>query len=377
MQKISSYLYPNRVQLLVDLAGFTTEYTNVYQKIVKIYNGIDNTIEFDIKNADQKRLELITDSGATPPKVAVVTGIELNVMDAQGNALENSPYTVTPTALKGIATVTIPQEDLDGLSSQYLKYSVTALNSQGDDVLLYADTRFGAVGTIEVVGDAMPTFRDERIYDTFTAEIDLKGTPIHHSSAIPAKFYEAVATTDLSFEIEVAGDANIAGSGFVGSVWLEATTNSTISVDSFKHAVYLGSYTAPAASPRTSPIVFDNILVKNYNYFRVSYQTPFENGLGATFTVTKSSNTYQVDIKSGGTGYAVGSQLKIIGSLVGGADGINDIIIDVDNIEGTGSSYSISSILSISWTGIATDNNGTYIVTATSLTGKVVSVTVS
>lgn len=377
MQKISSYLYPNRVQLLVDLAGFTTEYTNVYQKIVKIYNGIDNTIEFDIKNADQKRLELITDSGATPPKVAVVTGIELNVMDAQGNALENSPYTVTPTALKGIATVTIPQEDLDGLSSQYLKYSVTALNRQGDDVLLYADTRFGAVGTIEVVGDAMPTFRDERIYDTFTAEIDLKGTPIHHSSAIPAKFYEAVATTDLSFEIEVAGDANIAGSGFVGSVWLEATTNSTISVDSFKHAVYLGSYTAPAASPRTSPIVFDNILVKNYNYFRVSYQTPFENGLGATFTVTKSSNTYQVDIKSGGTGYAVGSQLKIIGSLVGGVDGINDIIVDVDNIEGTGSSYSISSILSISWTGIATDNNGTYIVTATSLTGKVVSVTVS
>jgi len=366
MQKISSYLYPNRVQLLVDLAGFTTEYTNVYQKIVKIYNGIDNTIEFDIKNADQKRIDLST-----------LTQIELNVMDAQGNALENSPYVVAPTALKGIATVTIPQEDLDELSSQYLKYSVTALNSQGNDVLLYADTRFGAVGTIEVVGDAMPIFRDARIYDTFTAEIDLKGTPIHHSSAIPAKFYEAVATSELSFEIAVAGDANITASGFVGSVWLEATTNSTISVDSFKHAVYLGSYTAPAASPRTSPIVFDNILVKNYNYFRVSYQTPFENGLGATFTVTKSSNTYQVDIKSGGTGYAVGSQLKIIGSLVGGVDGINDIIIDVDNIEGTGSSYSISSILSISWSGVASNNNGTYIVTATSLTGKVVSVTVS
>ena len=31
MQKIQSYLYTNRIQLLADVAGFTTEYTNVYQ----------------------------------------------------------------------------------------------------------------------------------------------------------------------------------------------------------------------------------------------------------------------------------------------------------------------------------------------------------
>ena len=142
MQKISSYLYPNRVELLANLAGFTVEYTNVYQRNVKIYNGIDNTIEFDIKNADQKRIDLAT-----------LTQLELNVMDAQGNALENSPYAVTPTALKGIATVVIPQEDLTELSSQYLRYSVSALKN-GEDVLLYADSRFGAVGKIELVGDA-------------------------------------------------------------------------------------------------------------------------------------------------------------------------------------------------------------------------------
>ncbi len=67
MQKISSYLYSNRVVLLANLAGFTVEYTNVYQRTIKIYNGIDNTIEFDIKNADQKRIDLAT-----------LTQIELN-----------------------------------------------------------------------------------------------------------------------------------------------------------------------------------------------------------------------------------------------------------------------------------------------------------
>ena len=39
MQKISSYLYSNRVILLANLAGFTVEYTNVYQRTIKIYNG--------------------------------------------------------------------------------------------------------------------------------------------------------------------------------------------------------------------------------------------------------------------------------------------------------------------------------------------------
>jgi spore germination protein GerM len=127
MQKISTYLYPNRVQLLVDLAAFNVEYTNVYQRIVKIYNGIDNTIEFDIKNADQKRIDLTT-----------LSSIQLNVMDATGTELPNSPYTVTPTAMKGIATVTIPQEDLTDLTEQFLKYSVTALKD-GADVMIYAD----------------------------------------------------------------------------------------------------------------------------------------------------------------------------------------------------------------------------------------------
>lgn len=377
MQKISSYLYPNRVQLLVDLAGFTTEYTNVYQKNVKIYKGIDNTLEFDIKNADQKRIELITNPTSTPPKVAIVTDIRLTVLDAGGHELPNSPYTVEPSAsIKGIAVVTIPAADLEDLGHQFLQYNVRA-TKDSNDVLLYGDTLFGAMGKIELVGNVNGITRPNRVYDTFTAEIDLKGTPIHHSSAIPAKFYEAVATTDLSFEIAVAGDVNIPGSGFVGSIWLEATTDSTISVNSFKNADYLGSYTATTAAPRISPVSFDNILVKKYNYFRVSYQTPFENGIGATFTVTKTNSTYLVVIKSGGTGYAIGSQLKVLGSLVGGVDGINDIIINVDNIESFGSSYSISSILTISWTGAATPGNGTYIVTGTNLTGKIVSVTVS
>ena len=58
MQKISSYLYPNRVRLLANLAGFNVEYTSVYQRTINLFKGIDNVVEFDIINADQKRVDL-------------------------------------------------------------------------------------------------------------------------------------------------------------------------------------------------------------------------------------------------------------------------------------------------------------------------------
>ena len=252
MQKISSYLYPNRIEIIANLAGFTVEFTSVYQRNVKIYNGIDNTIEFDIKNADQKRIDL-----------SVLSDIELNIMDVSGNALPNSPYTITPIEeKKGIATVTIPQEDLNDLTPQFLRYSVSAVKN-GNDVLLYADTKFGAVGTMELIGSAMPTFRNEKTYNTFTGEIDFSGHVVYHTTSIPATFYESIPTSQLSFEVTITG--------FVGKIWLEATTNSTISVNSYLHATPI---TDPVIiiDPSSTPVLFLDIPVGDYKYFRIMYQ---------------------------------------------------------------------------------------------------------
>ena len=358
MQKVLSYLYPNRVQILANLTGFLVEYTNVYQRNVKIYNGIDNTIEFDIKNADQKRIDLNT-----------LDQIELNVMDASGIALPNSPYTVTPTSLKGIATTIIPQEDLADLSDQYLRFSLTALKD-GEDVILYTDTKFGAVGTIELIGNAMPVFRDDRVFETFTAEIDLQGMPIYHSSAIPAKFYEAIPTETLDFEINVTG--------FIGSIWIEATKNSTTNVEAFKAAGKpFGSWTQTFDDGMfTGTIPFgSNIPVGDYNYFRISYQTPSINGLGASFEVQKENNEYTVLIHNGGTGYGRGSLIKILGSQLGGEDGVNDIIITVNDVFGSTStavsSYTISQVSSIDWQGTASAGTGTYLVSGSNYSGLV------
>jgi len=255
MQKVQSYLYPNRIILIADLAGFTTENTVVYAKTIKIYKGVDNVIQFDVQNADQKRLNLITSP--------LVTNLKLNIMDAGGKALANSPYTINTTSITGIGTATIPRTDTANVGHQFLKYSVTATDVNSNSIPLYTDSRFSAVGTIEVVGSAVPATRSSVVYDKFSGEINFMGNVINHTSAIPAKFYEATPTSTINFAINVTG--------FVGNMYLEATEDSTISVESFRYATQLQTFSTNTAVTQT--VNFTGT-VGSYNYFRVSWKYP-------------------------------------------------------------------------------------------------------
>jgi hypothetical protein len=269
MQKISTYLYPNRIELLADLAGFTVEYTNVYQRNIKIYKGVDNVIQFDIKNADQKRLDLVTSPS--------ISGISMNVMDASGKALPNSPYTVDPvgSTLKGIASVTIPADDLASVTHQNLQYSITASDAIGNTIALYTDSRFSAIGTIEIVGSAVPVTRDSQVVTSFYKDLQFGTTQIEyfHSSAIPLRFYEAIPTTVANVDFRF--------NSFAGTVLVEATKDASISSESFTlRGTVLETF---AVVTSTASTIKTYSAIGDYTYIRISYTNATNN----TGTITK------------------------------------------------------------------------------------------
>jgi hypothetical protein len=343
MQKVQSYLYPNRVILLADLAGFTVENKVVYAKTIKIYQGVDNVIEFDIQNVDQKRLDLTT-----------LSNLKVNVMDAGGKSLANSPYSmslvtsatatgatvnattgqattttitvpsanisgngfavgylITGTSIKGTVTVSavnadidsstttitvtfakqtvasttgvsisnvvmglakikIPITDLSALTDQFLTYSATAVNSSNDTVILYNDSQFGGSGTMQFITSASPKTRSAVIHDEFASEINYMGNVITHTSAIPCKFYEAQATDSMNFQVTL--------NAFVGTVYVEATEDMTISVSSWLNAPKLQSFTCSTATTQILPFsavpVLNPTTGKTYSYMRVSWFYP-------------------------------------------------------------------------------------------------------
>ena len=98
----------------------------------------------------------------------------------------------------------------------------------------------------------------------------------------------------------------------------------------------------------------------------------------ATFTVARSAGVYTItdsqDSASNGTNYAIGDQIKIVGSQVGGTDGINDAIITVTTIDSGGA------ITGFNYSGTAISGGATYtsiaLTSTTSVSGAGATITV-
>ena len=59
MQLIRRYLLNNRIVLTANLAGQVTRYRSVYQRNINVYRNIDNVLQFEVKNADEKAVSIL------------------------------------------------------------------------------------------------------------------------------------------------------------------------------------------------------------------------------------------------------------------------------------------------------------------------------
>ncbi len=154
MQKISSYLYSNRIPVNLDLSTSPLEWRIVYQRTVKIYKGYDNVIELDIKNAEQRRFD-----------VSSLT-LKCLILDELGQEIYTA--SVVHTANIGISKFTIPKVELDYLEPQFLRYVVYKQNNDGTRNVIYGDTQFDATGRMDLLDNAQVKIPAPSIIDTFT-----------------------------------------------------------------------------------------------------------------------------------------------------------------------------------------------------------------
>jgi hypothetical protein len=154
MQKISCYLYSNKVVVNLDLASSPLEWRIVYQKKLKIYKGFENVIELDIKNSDQKRIDVSEQT------------LKCVIMDTLGQEIYTADVTHSNTP--GLATFTIPAAALAPVSPQFLRYTVYILNDDDTKSPIYGDAQFGITGMIDYVGDALPQALLPKVISNFT-----------------------------------------------------------------------------------------------------------------------------------------------------------------------------------------------------------------
>ena len=250
MQKISSYLYSNRIQAVVNLAASPLEWRIVYQRKFKIYQGLDNVLELDVKNAEQKRIDITT------------YAMKFVVMDQLNQEVWAGDID-TDTGIKGLGLMTIPATALDTITPQFLKYTVYILNDDDTKTPVYGDTQFGVTGTMDLLGGAMPTGLPDKTIKTFTYEIDVQdptwATRKYHSEAIEINpVNDGVGSGEVELEFSF--------SSLAAPIIVQTTTGTVVSTATvWTNVETFNVTTATTTVTKTYPINSDT------NWLRIAY----------------------------------------------------------------------------------------------------------
>ena len=71
-------------------------------------------------------------------------------------------------------------------------------------------------------------------------------------------------------------------------------------------------------------------------HLKVNYSTNSSNGVGAIFNIFKIGTSFYAKFTNTGTNFAAANTITVVGSKVGGADGVNDVVITISSVDGGG-----------------------------------------
>jgi hypothetical protein len=157
----------------------------------------------------------------------------------------------------------------------------------------------------------------------------------------------ATPANDLTFTVSTISNStytalsgtNISGSGSGATfnVTRSGTTYTpTVNAAGSGYAVnnqirILGTAFAGGATT-TNDLTITVASVTTVNYTALSGTNVSGTGTGATFNIARSGTTYTPTVNAAGSGYAVGNQIRILGTSLGGATTANDLTITVATV---------------------------------------------
>jgi hypothetical protein len=313
----------------------------VYQRNLKIYRGVNNRIDIQVKNAAQKPLD-ITNGVFVFVLVSRETQELLLRKVCDIRSFDNGRIFVelTETEVRdlepGFYQYSIVQEEHDSLGDTYV---VTSRKP------LYFDSQYDSIGTIEVLGNVYGEPTPSQVIKEFSENVPEVFTDPNDftSSIIDAHPETSIGSSTHTFQFylsDYSGQIKIQGSlsdGATPHVWSDIQTYNVTDSD-LKYANIIGKY----------------------NYFRIRH-VPLGSSNTASFVITQTILlNYNVGICVAGAGYRIGDTITIAGNRLGGELVTNDLTITVTNVSTRGN------VTEISWTGLSYNGVKTFVLSGDS-----------
>jgi len=326
MQLIPVYLYPNKVDVYTNVPGVWTSerYRRVYNRTVKLFRGVDNRIDIQVRNSDEKALDV---TGFT---------VSFNLVRHGDQSLVFTKSCTPIDVTKGRYYVTVTEQELYEINNGAYQYSIHKTNTVGAKTPMYIDSQYGALANIEVVGDIKgnptPSLEVTSFAYVEPSVFGETADPYYVSSLIDANYYTSLSRTNHTFAL-------YSSAGYTGNLLLQGSLS-----DSADPVDWVDIDTVSLVS---DTLVYHNTVGK-WRWFRFTQKSHV--GEMATFTIQQTVlGNYIVDVDWPGQNYTAGEQLLIRGNRLAGTIGTNDLHITITSVNGsgqiTGISYSGQSII--------------------------------
>lgn len=327
------YLYSNRIDAYTSASTpWTAErYRQVYNRNLKFYQDVNNRIDIQVRNGDEKAINV---SGSS---------MVFNLISRDTEKLVLQKDCVTVDASIGRFYVEVTEAELFDIESGFYEYSIVQELREAIDAdeyrvtrrtPMYIDSQYGTKSVIELLGGTNGDVNESLVVNKFDYT-----NPAATGDEDPAFYTSSI----------IDARPNVTTVNSLHTFQLYSTNyNGTV--------VIQGSIDDQGASPNTwsdllsfSPendLEYKNIEGK-YTWFRVKHIPNVATSIAEFIIRQTVLGSYEVGIDKAGTNYNVGDVITISGNELGGETPANDLTITVLEIDSAGR------ISSIDWSGVS------------------------
>lgn len=145
MYSTSVYFYVPRQTVVVYSGNSTRRYAIVYAKNLTLNKGVDNKIQFQFLNQEQKPVNITGKS------------VTFRMINQNGNEILLQKLVEPVLPLTGICELTTSASEIEDIDPQLCSYSLEFSDSNWD-LPVFVNSEAGARGTINVVNSVFPSF---------------------------------------------------------------------------------------------------------------------------------------------------------------------------------------------------------------------------
>jgi len=212
---VTVYVYDDTHTVIVNTSANQGS-TTMYDKTIKLYQGIDNTVKFALKDNDRNAVDLTS------------LTVTFNIVDSTTNeSILARPLTVT-SATKGLAQLNLPASAIDNIAGTFYNYSLYTTNTSSEQQAVFTDLNEAVHGTLEVIEGIASNPRATQVMNMPTPAGAVNNT-YYYSNAVSGAT-ERNLTSSLH-TVSVYDDYMVgnSGGGPVGTIKIQGCLTATAS----------------------------------------------------------------------------------------------------------------------------------------------------